>query len=114
METFDSFSKMPPIPNMTPEKWNSLSELQREEIISDYNARKEGDAFVRKLRDKEKYFLVFHIHWIEEENVVMKTLKMMMSIKWLNRIDCRDNYKSKKSKSSYNDDFIVSDDNSIE
>ena len=62
METFDSFSKMPPIPNMTPEKWNSLSELQREEIISEYNARKEGDAFVRKLRDKEKCFLVFHIH----------------------------------------------------
>lgn len=105
---------MPPIPNMTPEKWNSLSELQREEIISEYNARKEGDAFVRKLRDKEKYIFDFYIHWIEEENVIMKRMKMRMSIEWLNWIECRDNYKSKKSKSSYNDDFIVSDDNSIE
>ena len=61
METFNTFSKMPPIPNMTPEKWNSLSELQREEIISEYNVLGYYDAKKRAFKLGKKTLMILGV-----------------------------------------------------
>lgn len=45
---------MPPIPDMTEEKWNSLTELQKEEYISEYNTIRERDEELERLRNKMK------------------------------------------------------------
>lgn len=70
MKTFESFSKMPPIPNMTEEKWNSLSELQREEIISEYNSKRERDEEIRKLKDKKKWISIIVHYGLDEVNEI--------------------------------------------
>lgn len=54
MRTFDQYGKMPPIPDMTEEKWNSLTELQKEEYISEYNTIREKDEELKRLRNKRK------------------------------------------------------------
>ena len=54
MRTFDQYGKMPPIPDMTEEKWNSLTELQKEEYISEYNTIRERDEELERLRNKMK------------------------------------------------------------
>lgn len=43
MQTFDQYSQMPPLPGLTEEKWKSLSDLQREELFSEYYSRREKD-----------------------------------------------------------------------
>ena len=52
METFDQYGKMPPLPGMTEEKWNSLTELQKEEYISEYNTIREKDEELKRLRNR--------------------------------------------------------------
>lgn len=76
METFESFSKMPPIPNMTEDKWNSMSELQREEIISEYNSKRERDEEIRKLKDKKKWIVVIVSYCVDEVNEI-ENLKLL-------------------------------------
>lgn len=76
MKTFEVFSKMPPIQNMTEEKWNSLSELQREEIISEYNSKRERDEEIRKLKDKKKWFSIIVNYCLDEVNEI-ENLKLL-------------------------------------
>lgn len=42
------------IPGMTEEKWESLTEFQREELINEYDSEREKQKELRRLRDKKK------------------------------------------------------------
>ena len=53
METFDQYSQMPPLPGLTEEKWKSLSDLQREEMFSEYYSRRE-DEEIKRLKNRKK------------------------------------------------------------
>ena len=48
LEQFDIMSR---IPGMTEEKWESLTEFQREELINEYDSEQKE---LRRLRDKKK------------------------------------------------------------
>ena len=54
METFDQYSQMPPLPGLTEEKWKSLSDLQREEMFSEYYSRREKDEEIKRLKNLKK------------------------------------------------------------
>lgn len=54
METFDQYSQMPPLPGLTEEKWKSLSDLQREEMFSEYYSRREKDEEIKRLKNRKK------------------------------------------------------------
>ena len=51
LEQFDIMSR---IPGMTEEKWESLTEFQREELINEYDSERERQKELRRLRDKKK------------------------------------------------------------
>ena len=51
LEQFDIMSR---IPGMTEEKWESLTEFQREELINEYDRERERQKELRRLRDKKK------------------------------------------------------------
>ena len=53
METFDQYSQMPPLPGLTEEKWKSLSDLQREEMFSEYYSRREKDEEIKRLKNRK-------------------------------------------------------------
>ena len=55
MQTFDQYSQMPPLPGLTEEKWKSLSDLQREELFSEYYSRREKDEEIKRLRNRKKW-----------------------------------------------------------
>ena len=54
METFDQYSQMPPLPGLNEEKWKSLSDLQREEMFSEYYSRREKDEEIKRLKNRKK------------------------------------------------------------
>ena len=54
LEQFDIMSR---IPGMTEEKWESLTEFQREELINEYDSEREKQKELRRLRDKKKQWL---------------------------------------------------------
>lgn len=55
---------MTQIPGMTEEKWESLPELEREELINEYNSRREKEKELMRLRDRKKSIAVLLNHEI--------------------------------------------------
>lgn len=43
-----------PLPGLTEEKWKSLSDLQREEMFSEYYSRREKDEEIKRLKNRKK------------------------------------------------------------
>ena len=81
MRTFDQYGRMPPIPDMTEEKWNSLTELQKEEYISEYNTIREKDEELERLRIKMKSGAYGVVLCLDEEVSKWKQMKNMKYMK---------------------------------
>lgn len=54
LKALEQYDIMSHIPGMTEEKWESLTEFQREELINEYDSEREKQKELRRLRDKKK------------------------------------------------------------
>ena len=66
---------MTQIPGMTEEKWESLPELEREELINEYNSRREKEKELMRLRDRKKSIEVLLDHGIGAGSGTVRGMK---------------------------------------
>ena len=67
-KALEQYDIMTQIPGMTEEKWESLPELEREELINEYNSRREKEKELMRLRDRKKWMVVLVNHGIGERS----------------------------------------------
>ena len=67
-KTRKQYDIMTQIPGMTEEKWESLPELEREELINEYNSQREKEKELMRLRDRKKSMVVLMNHGIGERS----------------------------------------------
>lgn len=67
-KALEQYDIMTQIPGMTEEKWESLPELEREELINEYNSRREKEKELMRLRDRKKSMVVLMNHGIGERS----------------------------------------------
>ena len=67
-KALEQYDIMTQIPGMTEEKWESLPELEREELINEYNSRREKEKELMRLRDRKKSIVVLVNHGIGERS----------------------------------------------
>ena len=66
---------------MTEEKWNSLTELQKEEYISEYNTIREKDEELKRLRNRVRWDVCFRASDVGEGRNVVRWNREMIQLK---------------------------------
>ena len=74
-KALEQYDIMTQIPGMTEEKWESLPELEREELINEYNSRREKEKELMRLRDRKKSIAVLLDHGIGARSETEREMK---------------------------------------
>ena len=67
-KALEQYDIMTQIPGMTEEMWESMPELEREELINEYNSQREKEKELMRLRDRKKSMVVLMNHGIGERS----------------------------------------------